>query len=322
MAALLIVEATVVRTVAAATRYAAGCLLGVVVAVPAALYVEPAMVGLGLVVFASVPLARHELLGHQGLHLPTTALITFALVRGRHPAELVSHLAEITLGIAFGLACSALLFPAVRVRSAERSVERLRTLLARHLDGLADAVARRERPRNVLGSGWERELDAALAQARTAVDEAHESVRWNVRPTARRRRWHLDRRVMRTLADVERQVCAAGRLLDTRPAVSRPGARAGRCRRRRFRRAVRTIAAHDGPVRLRVPGRAPPSRAACRPARPRPPRRTRPRSPVDRDEDRHLVQHLDAVLCCLTTSVPTPTRQHRVLSPLRPSQRR
>lgn len=323
VAALLIVEATVVRTVAAATRYAAGCLLGVVIAVPAALYVEPAMVGLGLVVFVSVPLARHELLGHQGLHLPTTALITFALVRGRHPAELVSHLAEITLGIAFGLACSALLFPAVRVRSAERSVERLRTLLARHLDGLADAVARRERPRNVLGSGWERELDAALAQARTAVDEAHESVRWNVRPTARRRRWHLDRRVMRTLADVERQVCAAGRLLDTRPAVSRPGARGGGAAAADgfagpYARLLRTTALCVYGCRG---GRPHPALPAARHALARlggPDRDP----PVDRDEDRHLVQHLDAVLSCLTTSVPTPTRQHRVLSPLRPSQRR
>lgn len=323
VAALLIVEATVVRTVAAATRYAAGCLLGVVVAVPAALYVQPGMAGLGLVVFASVLLARHELLGHQGLHLPTTALITFALVRGRHPAEVVSHLAEIMLGIAFGLACSALLFPAVRVRSAEHAVERLRTLLARRLDGLADAVALRERPRNVLGSGWERELDVALAEARTAVDEAHESVRWNVRPMARRRRWHLDRCVMRTLADVEQQVCATGRLLDTRPAVRRPGSRgedtpaadgfAGP-----YARLLRTTALCVYGCRG---GQPHPALPAARHALARLDRPDRD-APVDGEADHHLVHHLDAVLSCLTTSVPTPTRRHRVLSPLRPSQRR
>ncbi|MFF8864946.1 FUSC family protein [Streptomyces sp. NPDC015139] len=220
VAALLIVETTVVRTVGAALRYAAGCLLGVLVAVPGALYVEPAMLGLGFVVFASVLLARQGFLGHYGLHVPTTALITYALVRGRHSGELTSHLAEIVVGIAFGLACSALLCPTVRVRSAERALEDLRVLIARHLDGLADAAVRRERPRKVLGTTWEDDLDTALTRARAAVDEAHESMRWNVRPTARRRRWHLDRRVLETLTDVAGRVAATGRLLDTHPSAA------------------------------------------------------------------------------------------------------
>ncbi|MER5861410.1 hypothetical protein ABT131_38355, partial [Streptomyces sp900105245] len=220
VAALLIVETTVVRTVGAALRYGAGCLLGVLVAVPGALYTEPAMLGLGFVVFASVLLARQGFLGHHGLHVPTTALITYALVRGRHSGELTSHLAEIVVGIAFGLACSALLWPTVRVRSAERALEDLRVLLARHLDGLADAAVRRERPRQVLGTTWEDDLDTALARARATVDEAHESVRWNVRPTARRRRWHLDRRVLETLTDVAGRVAATGRLLDSHPSAA------------------------------------------------------------------------------------------------------
>ncbi|WP_432169831.1 FUSC family protein [Streptomyces sp. 1222.5] len=220
VAALLIVETTVVRTVGAALRYAAGCLLGVLVAVPGALYTEPAMLGLGFVVFASVLLARQGFLGHYGLHVPTTALITYALVRGRHSGELTSHLAEIVVGIAFGLACSALLCPTVRVRSAERALEDLRVLIARHLDGLADAAVRRERPRKVLGTTWEDDLDTALTRARAAVDEAHESMRWNVRPTARRRRWHLDRRVLETLTDVAGRVAATGRLLDTHPSAA------------------------------------------------------------------------------------------------------
>ena len=204
VAAVLIVETTVVATVSAATRYAAGCLLGVLLAVPGALYAEPGVVGLAVVVFASALLARHGFLGHQGLHVPTTALITFALVRGRHPDELAAHLGEIVLGLGFGLACGLLLFPAVRVRSAERALEELRLLVARNLDGLADAVVRHERPRAVLGPAWEDDLGTALTRARTAVGEAHESLRWNVRPTARRRRWHLDDRVLGKLTPLER----------------------------------------------------------------------------------------------------------------------
>ncbi|KOV65499.1 FUSC family protein [Streptomyces sp. MMG1121] len=318
IAALLVVESTVVATIGAATRYAAGCLLGVLVAIPGALYTEPGMAGLALVVFVSVLLARHGFLGHHGLHVPTTALITFALVRGRHPSELGTHLAEIVLGIAFGLACSALLFPAVRARPAERALEDLRLLVARHLDGLADAVVRHERPRNVLGPAWEDDLDTALARARTAVDEANESTRWNPRPTARRRRrrGHLDHRVLRTLTGVAGQVTATGRLLeadsgaadDSGPAFARPYARLLRttalcaysCRGGRPHPAL--PAARHAVARLGAPGCEPPPGAAT---------------------DQRLLRPLESALTCLSEPTPAPSaRSHRILDPLRPTPRR
>ncbi|WP_031161292.1 FUSC family protein [Streptomyces durhamensis] len=318
VAALLIVETTVVATVSAAIRYAAGCLLGVLVAVPGALYTEPGMVGLALVVFASVLLARHGFLGHHGLHVPTTALITFALVRGRHAGELAVHLAEIVLGIGFGLACSVLLFPAVRVRSAERALDDLRLLVARYLDGLADAVVRRERPRNRLGAAWEDDLGTALNRARTAVDEAHESMRWNVRPTARRRRWHLDDRVLCTLSDVAGQVTTTGRLLDAHPDAA-AGCRPGSAFAQPYARLLRTTAlcayscrggrphpalpaARQALARLGTPGCDPPGTAT---------------------PDRRLLRPLESALTCLSAPAPAPpARAHRLLDPLRPSARR
>ncbi|MGW2491977.1 FUSC family protein [Streptomyces sp. NPDC001606] len=347
VAALLTVEATVVRTVAAAARYAAGCLLGVLLAVPAALYVHPGMVGLALVVFASVLPVRHGFLGHHGLHVPTTALITFALVRGRHPGELASHLTEIVLGIAFGLACSALLFPAVRVRSAERALAELRHLIARDLDALADAVVRREPPRQVLGAAWERDLETAVARARGTVDEAHESVRWNVRPAARRRRWHLDHRVLRTLGEVAEQATATGRLLDGhRPHPGGPTAPFDQ----RYARLLRTTAlcvyscrgggrphpalpaARHALARLDepAPGTAPGTDPSARDAHPRteppaPGTVTDPRTtpPAPGGAERRLVRQLDAALACLAAPAPArPARPHRVLAPLRPASRR
>lgn len=318
VAALLIVETTVVATVSTATRYAAGCLLGVLVAVPGALYAESGMAGLALVVFASVLLARHGFLGHHGLHVPTTALITFALVRGRHPGELTAHLAEIVLGIAFGLACSALLFPAVRVRSAERALEDLRLLVARHLDGLADAVVRHERPRNALGPAWEDDLGTALTRARTAVDEAHESMRWNVRPTARRRRWHLDHRVLRTLTDVAGQVAATGRLLDAHPDAA-ACSRAGSPFAQPYARLLRTTALCAYSCRG---GRPHPALPAARQALARlgAPDCRPPGTPAP---DQRLLRPLASALTCLSAPAPTPpARSHRLLDPLRPSPRR
>ncbi|WBO68348.1 FUSC family protein [Streptomyces camelliae] len=314
VAALLVVETTVAATVGAAARYAAGCLIGVLVAVPGALYAGPGTAGLALVAFVSVLLARHGFLGHHGLHVPMTALITFALIRGRHHDELITHLAEMVLGIGFGLACGALLFPVVRVRSAERALEDLRLLVARHLDGLADAVVRHERPRSVLGPAWENDLDTALTRARTAVDEAHESMRWNPRPTARRRRRHLDHRVLRTLGGVAGQVTATGRLLDTEsgPAddsgFSRPYAHLLRttalcaysCRGGRPHPAL--PAARHALTRLGAPGCDPPPGAAA---------------------DRRLLRPLESALSCLSEPAPAPAaRSHRILDPLRPTPRR
>jgi hypothetical protein len=318
VAALLIVETTVVATVSAATRYAAGCLLGVLVAVPGALYAEPGMAGLALVVFTSVLLARHGFIGHYGLHVPTTALITFALVRGRHPGELAAHLAEIVLGIGFGLACSVLLFPAVRVRSAERALEDLRLLIARHLDGLADAVVRHERPRHALGQAWEDDLGNALTRARTAVDEAHESMRWNVRPTARRRRWHLDHRVLRTLTDVAGQVSATGRLLDAQPDAAE-GSRAGSAFAQPYARLLRTTALCAYSCRG---GRPHPALPAARQALARlgAPGCDPPDAPAP---DQRLLRPLESALTCLSAPAPAPpARSHRLLDPLRPSPRR
>ncbi|MCC5477681.1 FUSC family protein [Streptomyces barringtoniae] len=318
VAAVLIVETTAAATVSAATRYAAGCLMGVLLAVPGALYAEPGMAGLAVVVFASVLLARHGFLGHHGLHVPTTALIAFALVRGRHPDELAAHLAEMVLGLAFGLACSVLLFPAVRVRSAERALEELRLLVARSLDGLADAVVRQERPRTVLGPAWEDDLGRALTRARTAVGEAHESLRWNVRPTARRRRWHLDDRVLGTLTDVAGQVTATGRLLDVHPDAAEDS-RSGPAFTQPYARLLRTTAlcayscrggrphpalpaARQALARLGAPGCDPPDRAAT---------------------DRPLLRPLESALTCLSSPAPAPpARSHRLLDPLRPSPRR
>ncbi|MFJ4525497.1 aromatic acid exporter family protein [Streptomyces sp. NPDC088810] len=318
VAALLIVETTVVRTVSAALRYGAGCLLGVLIAVPGALYARPGMAGVTLVVFVSVLFARRGFLGHHGIHVPTTALITFALVRDRHPGELLSHLAEIVLGIAFGLACSALLLPAVRVRSAERALEELRVLVARYLDGLADTVVGRGRPRDVLGPAWEQNLDRAVDRARTAVDEAHESVRWNLRPAARRRRWHLDRRVLRTLSEVARELTATARLLDAHPGAagaSGPGAAFAQP----YARLLRTTALCAYSCRG---GRPHPALPATRRALTRL-GAARCHPPTTGAEARRLLRHLESALSCLSAPAPAPPdRAHRALSPLRPTLRR
>ncbi|MFV0137551.1 FUSC family protein [Streptomyces sp. HMX87] len=328
LAALLVVETTVVGTAASAARYAAGCLIGAVLAVPAALLGGPDVVGLGLIVFVCVLTTRRGFLGHHGLHVPMTALLTFALVRGRHTAELSTHVTEIAVGIVVGLASSALLLPAVRIRPAEYALDRLRSRLAGCLDELARAVDRGERPQDVLGPDWRSAVGEAVAEARTAVREAHESMRWNVRPVARRRRWHLDHCVLGALAEVAEHVCAMGRLLDERPA--RESARSpgpdGHSRTRWYARLLRTTAVCVYDCRGGRPHPAlPPARRAlgrlhtahAEADGPGPGRGTAPDpgpGPGPGVEDA-LLCHLDAILTGLASAVPATSPE----APSRPA---
>ncbi|MFG2881909.1 hypothetical protein ACGFYV_06215 [Streptomyces sp. NPDC048297] len=197
-----------------------------------------------------------------------------------------------------------------------------------------------------------------MEEARTAVDEAHESVRWNIRPTARRHHGHLDRQVLRTLTDVEKRVCATGRLLDGRPGASRPPVDATD--------RAQPQAAPRSPARTPSPGTGadqPPAHTdppagtpvtegvaqpyaqllrttalcvhGCRGGRPHPAlpaarhalaRLSDPDgAPAPaRDGEKHLLRHLDATLSTLTAPASVPPRRppaHTRLSSLRPARR-
>ncbi|MGW7102740.1 aromatic acid exporter family protein [Streptomyces sp. NPDC054838] len=214
LAALLIAESTVLRSFVAGAQYAVGCAVGVLIGLPATLLIGPAWVGLCVVVFLSVVAAQHGRFGHHGVHVPITALFAFVLGRDHLGDEVVPHVLEIAVGVVVGIVFNALLFPPLRLRPAERALDTLRTRLAAALEGLATSAHEGRTSEAVLGPGWSTELDDAVARAGAALSEAHESKRWNVRPTARRTPWHLDHAVLATLDNVAGRVRAIGQLLD------------------------------------------------------------------------------------------------------------
>ncbi len=226
VAALLVVHPTVFRSCTAGLQYAAGCTLGALIALPAAVLAGPTWLSMTAVLLLSLLAAGHERLGAHGLHVPITAV--FVLLLGpSHAGQILPHLLEIGVGIAVAVLFNALLPPPLRLRAAESALDRLRDELAGVLDGLATAVREARHPDDVLGTQWPARVAETTARARSALGQAHESLRWNVRARNRNAVWHLDRKVLESLErvahDAEACVGALDGLAAQRPAVAVTG---------------------------------------------------------------------------------------------------
>ncbi|MFF3271033.1 aromatic acid exporter family protein [Streptomyces chrestomyceticus] len=223
VAALLVVHPTVFRSCTAGLQYAAGCTLGALIALPAAVLAGPTWLSMTAVLLLSLLAAGHERLGAHGLHVPITAV--FVLLLGpSHAGQILPHLLEIGVGIAVAVLFNALLPPPLRLRAAESALDRLRDELAGVLDGMATAVREARHPDDVLGTQWPARVAETTARARSALGQAHESLRWNVRARNRNAVWHLDRKVLESLErvahDAEACVGALDGLAAQRPAVA------------------------------------------------------------------------------------------------------
>ncbi|MFH8405633.1 aromatic acid exporter family protein [Streptomyces sp. NPDC018019] len=217
VAALLVVHPTVFRSCTAGLQYAAGCTLGALIALPAAILVGPSWLSMSAVLLLSLLAAGHERLGAHGLHVPITAV--FVLLLGpSHAREIGPHLWQIGVGIAVAVLFNALLPPPLRLRAAEAALDRLRAELAGVLDGVAGAVRASRHPDDVLDAQWRAHLTDLTAQARSALGQAHESLRWNARAPNRQAVWHLDQRVLESLERVAYDTEAVVAALDDLPA--------------------------------------------------------------------------------------------------------
>ncbi|WP_419995426.1 FUSC family protein [Streptomyces boninensis] len=217
IAALLTVHPTVYQSVTVGMQYGAGVVLGALIALPVLIFVGPTWVGLAVVSLLAMLAAGYSRLGHRGVHVPATAVFVLLIGRGHLGDEATPHLVAAGVGVAIGLLCNVL-FPPLQLRPAGDALDRLRRELARVLTGLGTAVAEERHPQDVLGREWREGLTGALREAHTAVDRAHESLRWNPRAGRRRRTgrevWDVDREVLETLLRVADDAGALGRAIE------------------------------------------------------------------------------------------------------------
>lgn len=185
--AVVLVEATVYRSVAHGLQQLAAIAVGTAVATAGALLLGSTMAAMALVLPAVLLLGQWQRLGSQGVYAATGAL--FVLTGGQ--VSIVSsaaRIAEAVFGAVVGVAVNVLIRPPVYLRDARAALEDAAREAQEILDAVADGLADGEWDGQAAGSRHERalRLGRLVDQARSAIGWSRESMRGN--PRGRRTR--------------------------------------------------------------------------------------------------------------------------------------
>ena len=185
-AALLVVHATVYRTLSEGARQVGAAVLGVLVAwaVGNALGLGPTSVAVSLLVGFAI--GTLPWMAGQGTAVAATAVIVLTTGFADNDNMLLKRLADTGIGIATGLLVNLVVWPPLRSRTAISALngldDRIGDLLCEMGHGLAAGCTRED------VQGWiehTRDLDEDLDRAWSLVRQARESARMNPRPPAR-----------------------------------------------------------------------------------------------------------------------------------------
>jgi uncharacterized membrane protein YgaE (UPF0421/DUF939 family) len=206
MAALLMVQSTVYRSVYTAVRQLVAVLLGILIAMAVGRLFVVSPVSVALVVFPALLIGQWRRLGDRGADVAVYAVIILTFGRSTENGYLLAAVVDIVIGIVLGTVVNALLLPPLYLRPAEtavaalgRSVSGLLRLLGEALrDGAYPEAAERV-------ADQERLVAGALRDARYSAKLGSESSWWNPGRRRRiRRRIATMRPVAASLSDVAR----------------------------------------------------------------------------------------------------------------------
>jgi hypothetical protein len=183
VAALVSVRATVVQSFRDGVRYAAGFVLGVIVAVTSVELLGPNLLSLGITLITGTLLGTATRFGGQGLEVPFTATFVL-LLGGSHPEDFVlSRLLDVAVGVPIGIAVNTLVLAPLHVEPAAHALRRLADDIADLLDEMADGLTAAWPVKNPDWYERSQALDPALRDVLPALSNAHESLRLNPRGT-------------------------------------------------------------------------------------------------------------------------------------------
>jgi uncharacterized membrane protein YccC len=184
LTALLVVQASTVGTLQMGLVRVGAVLTGVLVAVGLASTIGLSWWSLGIVIAASLVLAKVLRLGEQSLETPISAMLILAVSSPELAAEVrvVNTLIGTVVGIAFSLLVPVSI-PSAKAIAAVRRVARSQAAL---LDEVALALAdRAPHPEEVEAwFDWTEHIEDAIAEATAAVEALEESRRLNPRALA------------------------------------------------------------------------------------------------------------------------------------------
>ncbi|GAA3742020.1 putative membrane protein YccC [Spinactinospora alkalitolerans] len=190
LGAVMSIYPTAARSVNEAALYVGGFLVGAAIAIPVGMLVGANTLGIAVTLLLALAVSSWRRLGDQSAQVSFTAL--FVLLFGGDQAwqYTVPRLADLGVGIAVGLIVNVAVYPPLYLRSADRVLAALGVDTAAALTELAQVVSDPER-------GWttwshrDDQMTRSARGARSAFDQAYESLHWNSRALLARRRTPL-----------------------------------------------------------------------------------------------------------------------------------
>jgi uncharacterized membrane protein YccC len=202
LGALVSMYPTLMGSVKVGLQTLAGLLIGVVLAGVVVVLAEPNLVTIPLVVGVAVLVSGIGILGHGKDYVPVAAL--FVLILGGQEADdySIGYAAQMAVGVACGLLVNILVWPPLNFSAAVLQLSRFRTMLAAHLEGLADALTEDWPPERDAWTRYNSEIATAGREVREAVYHADESHKGNPRARRYGRDLGKDYRDLRSLETV------------------------------------------------------------------------------------------------------------------------
>ncbi len=202
-AAVLVVHATVYRTVSRGGQQIAATFLGVLLAWASGQLFGMGALGMGVMLAAAYLVGQHRWLRDESTTIATTGIVVLATYAIDQENLLLGRLLDTTVGIVVGLAVNLLVWPPLRDRAVWASLDRLPLDLAAVLAEMASGLGPDLESSDV--EGWVgrcRQIDEGIDEAWALLGQAKESGRFNPR---RSRPLGLDDQV-RTLHLLEQAV--------------------------------------------------------------------------------------------------------------------
>jgi len=181
-AAVLVVHATVYRTVSRGGQQVVATFLGVVLAWAAGALFGVGPLGMGAMLTASVVVGRVRWLGEESTTIATTGIVVLATNAIDESNLLAGRLLDTTVGVVVGLAVNLLVWPPLRDRAAWSHAHQLPHELAGVLSEMASSLGPELESSDV--EGWFRrcrELDERVDEGWRLLRQAQESSRFNPR---------------------------------------------------------------------------------------------------------------------------------------------
>ena len=181
LGALISMTPTLMGSVRVGLQTLAGLAIGILLAAAVIVFAEPNLITIPLVVGIGVLVSGSRWLLSSGGYAPVAALFVLIVGGGDPQSYSVGYIVQMAVGIAVGLVVNFTIFPPLRVNAAVTGLRDFRTLLAKHLDEMADALVDNWPPQNEQWALRSDSLRETADAVRAALRDAEETGKANPR---------------------------------------------------------------------------------------------------------------------------------------------